>query len=190
MVKYYWYITINPESTASAYSGVSGSNIKRSITPPNNLFYISETIDGYNHTIKGKTNDTPSTKMNDSGDPSMISTINKYIIDRLKSQWTKQNTEYISRKSEEASKARESSYKSDMEREMSGRSQPRFGNISGLFSGRSDYELPLPYEYEEDPYETALMQMRKKKIKRLSKVNINRKGACKCTKTVRRVKRK
>jgi hypothetical protein len=95
MTKYWWFVSINPNTNSISRYDVS-SYIKRSITPPiENLFYIFENIDGYKHTIKEKGTENSQYIVNDYGTPDTIASIEKRITDRLIEQWKKLNSEYI-----------------------------------------------------------------------------------------------
>jgi len=193
MSKYYWYITVKPE-TESFYEGNLPSMIKRSIDqPPNNLFYLMETIDGYNHTVKDKNNAYPPMKMNDFGKPSVIRSISQNIIERLIDQWSSQNRKYTAIKEEEKERKQKEYVKRQEamlereERELDNKDRSRLNPIS-------DFN---PLSYSSDPMSfsrpfgstMSLAVSRRKKLKKSSKIKVNRKVTCKCTRPVRRVKK-
>lgn len=85
MVKYYWYINLDPNKYSSVLD--FDDYIKRSLTePPKKFYYIAEVIDGYNHIVTGKKGERI-LSINDGGNPSTIQSINKNISNVLKSRF-------------------------------------------------------------------------------------------------------
>ena len=97
MLRYYWFITKNPKTpSASIGYGEQGyAYIKRSIVPPtDNIFYITEVVNDYDHTIKEKNNPLAISKFNDGGRPLEIHNIAERIKSRLVEQWAIDNIAY------------------------------------------------------------------------------------------------
>lgn len=102
VVKYYWYINLDPEKHPEAYN--IGGYVKRSLTPPTkNYYYITESIDGYVHNIKGKMGEQISS-VNDNGSPSTLTNIHSTIIEMLKNRYTMDREEIAEIESEKRKK--------------------------------------------------------------------------------------
>jgi hypothetical protein len=85
MVKYYWYVSVDP----AKYSGLMpiDNYISRDTSvPPIKYSYVTETVDGKNHTIAGKSG-IKLISANDGGNLIRINNIQKTIIDLVKNQF-------------------------------------------------------------------------------------------------------
>jgi hypothetical protein len=168
MIRYYWYITVKPQTQQQLYNGSLKGYIRRMISPPpDGLFYILEIIDGYKHTIKERDNLNPMFTTNDYGKPYDIKAIGERIMARLGDQWNRDNTIY--REREDIKEKRE--FKKMAEESM-------INYPSSIYpTSASDYFSPSGTE--------MLMTMRKRKLKR--KPVVARKRPCKCKVIKRRV---
>ena len=91
MTKYFWYITIDPKKSKPLYDEMLRSNIKRADRQPYGLFYITEKIADYKHTITDSKNILPPATVNDMGLTKIIISIMHSIESRLINQWNTEN---------------------------------------------------------------------------------------------------
>lgn len=165
---YYWFVELSPAS--ESVIGDARSYVKRSTSPPHGgYFYIKEEVDGYRHTITPK-DGKGSIIRSDYGKLPDLETILNDINSQIVRKWQEEHIEILRKKRlDEIKKYKSASQVKDMEEaeefEKVQNLTGGWGMMSGLYTGR------------------------KKSIKR-KKVNINRKGPCKCMKTMRREKKK
>lgn len=91
MTKYFWYITIDPKKSKPMYDEMLRTNIKRADRQPYGLFYITEKIADYKHTITDSKNILPPATINDMGMIKIIISIMHSIESRLINQWNIEN---------------------------------------------------------------------------------------------------
>lgn len=91
-MNYYWFITLNPRNPSIDGNIHTNNYMRRSITKPQQgIFFITEIVNGYKHTISDSKNTLPPVTANDQGIPTTIHDIAESIKTRLDMQWRTEN---------------------------------------------------------------------------------------------------
>ena len=176
MIRYYWYITIDPRKKDD-YSDLSAF-IKRSITPPpDGLFYILETIDGYKHMVKERGTNKVGLQYTDFGKRAEIHAIADRIERRLIEQWRKDH--YLAREIRE----RELEVKSTLEAYPT--SKPE--DVMEYITRYGGYEGSSPFPFGSSYGSSSYGMMARKR--QTTKSKLNRKN-CKCKPPIRKAVKK